>query len=101
MVVAAVSTGSALSAAGKACARESRLVMSFFAGRLCRFVWGLDFSIREMRDECLMVRLSFLEVGKALRAPGWVWRMAFEADLEPRGRIEDPLVMVGAIALTW
>lgn len=48
MVVVAVLTGSASSAAGKASVRELRLAMSFFAGRLCRFVWGFDFSIREM-----------------------------------------------------
>lgn len=49
-------------ASGKAAARDSRLVTSFFDGRRRFLGVALDFSMREMSAECLMVLLSFLEV---------------------------------------
>lgn len=52
---------------GRASASESRLGRSFLEGRLRFWIAGLDFSIRERRAECLMVRLSFLVVLKRLR----------------------------------
>ena len=49
-------------ASGRATARESRLVTNFFEGLRRFFGVALVFSMREMRAECLMVRLSFLDV---------------------------------------
>ena len=49
-------------ASGKAAARDSRLVTSFFDGRRRFLGVALDFSMRETSAECLMVLLSFLEV---------------------------------------
>ena len=49
-------------ASGKATARDSRSVTNFFEGRRRFFGVALVFSMREMRAECLMVRLSFLDV---------------------------------------
>ena len=47
---------------GNASAKDSRVVTSFLDGRL-RFLDGaLDFSMREMRAECLIIRLSFFVV---------------------------------------
>ena len=94
-----VSECSASSAAGKASASDSRLVISFFDGRLRFLLEGLDFSIRERRVECLMIRLSFLDVEKAFCALGWVWRMGLDAtdfDLRARERTIDRLPVVEA-----
>lgn len=49
-------------ASGKAAARDSRLVTSFFDGRRRFLGVALGFSMREMSAERLMVLLSFLEV---------------------------------------
>ena len=49
-------------ASGKATARDSRLATNFFEGRRRFLGVALIFSMREMRAECLMVRLSFLDV---------------------------------------
>ena len=49
-------------ASGKATARDSRLVTNFLEGRRRFFDVTLVFSMREMRAECLIVRLSFLDV---------------------------------------
>ena len=49
-------------ASGKATARDSRLATNFFEGRRRFFGVALLFSMREMRAECRMVRLSFLDV---------------------------------------
>lgn len=47
---------------GKACARDSRVVTSFFDGRLRFLEEGFDFSIRETKAARLIVRLSFFVV---------------------------------------
>jgi len=47
---------------GNASAKDSRVVISFLDGRL-RFLDGaFDFSMREMRAECFIMRLSFFVV---------------------------------------
>lgn len=51
---------------GKASASDSRLVINFLEGRLRFWDQGLDFSIREINAECLIVRLSLFVVMKAL-----------------------------------
>src|SRR5436305_15238479 len=54
-------------ASGKACARDSRLVINFFEARRRFAFFVCDFSIFETNAACLIARLSFFEE-KRLRA---------------------------------
>lgn len=47
---------------GSASASDSRFVTSFLEGRRRFLIVALNFSMRERRTECLMVRLSFFDV---------------------------------------
>lgn len=49
---------------GNASANDWRLVTSFFDGRLLLLDGAIDFSMRDMRAECLIIRLSFFVVLK-------------------------------------
>ena len=86
-------------ASGKAAARDSRLATSFFDGRLRFLGWALDFSMREIRAERLMIRLSFFVVLKAFWALRCVCRIGFaevELVLEGCARMAERLPAVGA-----
>ena len=87
-------TGSSLGgASGKAAARDSRSATSFLEGRLRFFGRALDFPIREMSAECLIIRLSFLVVLKTFCLSGFE---EVELLLEARARRAERLPLVGA-----
>lgn len=78
---------------GRALARDSRSATSFLDGRLRFLAFGLAFSIRETKDECLMVRLSFLVVlnGSSFSVfMGWTRGLVTEPDFALRKGILAP-----------
>ena len=64
---------------GKALAKDSRVVTSFFDGRLCFLASGFDFSILESNDERFERRFSCLELPKALLLPETLFSDGSEA----------------------
>ena len=80
---------------GNASAKDSRVVTSFLDGRL-RFLDGaFDFSMREMRAECLIMRLSFLVVLNNPAPLRFIWCFFEGVEAGLRGA-EGRLVVIGA-----
>ena len=87
-----------LAVSGNASAKDSRLVTSFFDGRL-RFLTGaFDFSMREIKAECLIIRLSFLVELNSPSLLRSLERTLVEAKLwvPVRDLVEGRLDMIGA-----
>lgn len=83
---------------GNASAKDWRVVTSFFDGRLLLLDGAFDFSMREMRAECLIVRLSFFVL---LKNPSPLCSLrsvltTVELELETQEPTESRLPVVGA-----
>ena len=87
---------------GSASASDSRFVTSFLDGLRRFLVVAVDFSMREMRAECLIVLLSFFDVApkrpRSLPLPLLLVRL--EEAVLGLGRlalVADPLLIVGMV----
>ncbi len=83
---------------GNASAKDWRVVTSFFDGRLLLLDGAFDFSMREMRAECLIMRLSFFVL---LKNPSLLCSLrsvltTVELELETQEPTESRLPVVGA-----